>query len=533
MASSPSRPASATDSDAGCSPEPGVQRLLELTLAKCLDQFSSSSNSPNEDNDMKIPVYPHKHREERKRRRIIGNSDNTLDGLVAKRADVDPNAKRYQTETEAIELPDDEVEMKRLETDPDVSTRMCSICGYQGKWVSEMIRHKRVHTNERPFKCKYCNRTSKWKADLIRHVAKTHGIRVVSKYSRSKAFDMHSDIKEEVLTTDEQPLHIHATHSHISKASPARKHQQESPGSSVSTSSTSASPVFRCLVCFFEQESVDALISHLHAAHGVSPFECVQCKRTFNEVSAASGHCATPSACTPLSIKINFSPVYSNKSASSCLSSSATTSSPCSSVRSASESDGTASALSCRLDDIVGEGGSASLTCSDCPFRVDTEDKLHLHRMGHETPKGLMTYKCAFCNWYNKKKGAIEQHMALHTPRPEEFMSQVERNLITPAMMYESVKAQQNAATMAALAANPLLAAGFPMLGATAPTSLDLSSMFSAAAGLYSPMAATPQSMPDLSALSSLSVNPLLAFGLCSLLDMQKNANLLKFEPVS
>lgn len=58
-----------------------------------------------------------------------------------------------------------------MAADPDVSTRMCSICGYQGKWVSEMIRHKRVHTSERPFRCKYCNRTSKWKADLIRHVA--------------------------------------------------------------------------------------------------------------------------------------------------------------------------------------------------------------------------------------------------------------------------------------------------------------------------------------------------------------------------
>lgn len=58
-----------------------------------------------------------------------------------------------------------------MEEDPDVSTRMCSVCGYQGKWVSEMIRHKRVHINDRPFKCKYCNRTSKWKADLIRHVA--------------------------------------------------------------------------------------------------------------------------------------------------------------------------------------------------------------------------------------------------------------------------------------------------------------------------------------------------------------------------
>ncbi|KAF7638994.1 hypothetical protein Mgra_00001520 [Meloidogyne graminicola] len=125
---------------------------------------------------------------QRKKRRLIGNLDNTLDGLVAKRVDM-PLKKRYQSETEAIELPDDEQEMKKMETDPDVCTRMCSVCGYQGKWVSEMIRHKRVHTDDRPFKCKYCNRTSKWKADLIRHVAKTHGIRVVSKYSRSKAFD--------------------------------------------------------------------------------------------------------------------------------------------------------------------------------------------------------------------------------------------------------------------------------------------------------------------------------------------------------
>jgi hypothetical protein len=38
--------------------------------------------------------------------------DNTLDGLVAKRVDIEPNTKRYQTETEAIELPDDELEAK-------------------------------------------------------------------------------------------------------------------------------------------------------------------------------------------------------------------------------------------------------------------------------------------------------------------------------------------------------------------------------------------------------------------------------------
>ncbi|PIO65377.1 zinc finger, C2H2 type, partial [Teladorsagia circumcincta] len=139
---------------------------------------------------MQSPTSPANDGRKRRRGELI-NPANTLDGLVARRADDthEPFQKRYLTEQEAIEGPDDETEAKRMENDPDVSTRTCSTCGYVGKWISEMIRHKRVHTSERPFKCRYCSRTSKWKADLIRHVAKTHGIRVVSKYSRSKAFD--------------------------------------------------------------------------------------------------------------------------------------------------------------------------------------------------------------------------------------------------------------------------------------------------------------------------------------------------------
>lgn len=108
----------------------------------------------------------------RKRRRgEVANPANTLDGLVAQKTNGEPISSRFLCENDAIESPDDVIELKKMEKDPDVCTRTCSVCGYQGKWVSEMIRHKRVHTNDRPFKCKYCSRTSKWKADLIRHVA--------------------------------------------------------------------------------------------------------------------------------------------------------------------------------------------------------------------------------------------------------------------------------------------------------------------------------------------------------------------------
>ncbi|KAI3413422.1 hypothetical protein GPALN_010915 [Globodera pallida] len=94
----------------------------------------------------------------RRRRRAVANLDNTLDGLVAKRAEQMPMKRRYQKNG-----------------------------GGSGRVYAHVLR---VRLPGQPFKCKYCNRTSKWKADLIRHVAKTHGIRVVSKYSRSKAFEL-------------------------------------------------------------------------------------------------------------------------------------------------------------------------------------------------------------------------------------------------------------------------------------------------------------------------------------------------------
>uniref|UniRef100_A0AC34GBH4 Uncharacterized protein n=1 Tax=Panagrolaimus sp. ES5 TaxID=591445 RepID=A0AC34GBH4_9BILA len=78
----------------------------------------------------------------------------------------------------------------------------------------------------------------------------------------------------------------------------------------------------------------------------------------------------------------------------------------------------------------------------------------------------------------------------------------------------------------------------FPFFGNThqhqqhALSPIDLASATSllSAAGLYSPL--TTSQFPDLSALQSLSSNPLLAFGLCSLLDMQKS-NLFKFQHVA
>ncbi|OTF79530.1 hypothetical protein BLA29_007345, partial [Euroglyphus maynei] len=54
------------------------------------------------------------------------------------------------------------------------NVHVCNFCGYKTRWISELERHIRVHSKDKPFKCLYCNFRSKWKGDLNRHIQRYH-----------------------------------------------------------------------------------------------------------------------------------------------------------------------------------------------------------------------------------------------------------------------------------------------------------------------------------------------------------------------
>ncbi|XP_068998401.1 zinc finger protein 2-like [Embiotoca jacksoni] len=132
----------------------------------------------------------------------------------------------------------------------------CTVCGRVFKYMSDVKRHLKIHTGERPFPCNTCGRRFFMKQHLKAHIRTHTGERPYTCKICDKSFGQSS------------ALSVHT-----------RTHTGERP--------------YACDTCgkrFFLQQHLNA---HTRTHTGERPFSCKICSKSFSQLSVLSNHMGT------------------------------------------------------------------------------------------------------------------------------------------------------------------------------------------------------------------------------------------------
>ncbi|XP_054750672.2 gastrula zinc finger protein XlCGF57.1-like [Lytechinus pictus] len=157
----------------------------------------------------------------------------------------------------------------------------CEVCKRAFRQKSNLIVHMRMHTGELPFKCDFCDKAFRQKSILVTHV-RTHTREMPYKcHLCPKAFTQKSNLVEHIrVHTGEKPYRCPECEKAFAQKSNLvvhiRSHTGEAP--------------FKCGACgkSFRQKSI--LTTHMRTHTGELPFKCRQCERAFAQKSNLVEH---------------------------------------------------------------------------------------------------------------------------------------------------------------------------------------------------------------------------------------------------
>ncbi|XP_053145218.1 zinc finger protein with KRAB and SCAN domains 7-like isoform X3 [Hemicordylus capensis] len=176
---------------------------------------------------------------------------------------------------------------------PKERKHVCPECGQRSEKLSDMIRHMRIHTGERPYKCLDCGETFRWPANLRQHQKKTS--------HRRRSFPTTSLAGRQLRRQGDDDASFPPQKR--PRESQGEPHQPEEAAAMVKKSiNCPKKKKHSCPECVYNSERLSDVVKHMRLHTGERPYSCLECGKTFRWLSNLNEHKRNPKSCQKMPV---------------------------------------------------------------------------------------------------------------------------------------------------------------------------------------------------------------------------------------
>ncbi|KAM6471857.1 uncharacterized protein PHA67_002425 isoform 2-T3 [Liasis olivaceus] len=193
------------------------------------------------------------------------------------------------------------VTLKKLPS-PQKGKYKCPDCDHRAEKLSEVIKHMRVHTGEKPYDCPECGKAFRWSSNLYQHrkgnacpkkmpVSDTF-LAEEKKTCRGEEKSRNmAPLQEKIKLEDEVGVR-QACHDQPSSRGCQEKGQREAHllGNANEASELQKMKKHSCTKCGYQAERLSDIVKHFRIHTGEKPYKCLDCGKSFGWSSTLTKH---------------------------------------------------------------------------------------------------------------------------------------------------------------------------------------------------------------------------------------------------